>query len=73
MIEPIDTEDETLRRLLRSDAVEPDPALDARILAAAREPAPSVSKRRWRYPVGLGAAASALLAIALLLQTPETA
>jgi hypothetical protein len=50
------------------DAPEPSEELDAAIVEAAREPLPT--RRSWRYPVGVGAAASALLAILLLYQTP---
>jgi len=54
--------------LYGSEAPEPSEDLDTALLEAAREPLPT--RRSWRYPVGVGAAASALLAILLLYQTP---
>jgi hypothetical protein len=65
-------DDDELRKLYRSVGSEPDAAIDARILNAARtaaETPASGSRHTWRYRVGLGAAASALLALTLLVPT----
>ncbi len=79
MIDPADTpEDAALRRLYRQERPEPDARLDDAILHAAREavaeqPSSRVPPRRkWRYPVGVGAAASALLAVLIFQQPSET-
>lgn len=65
--EPLDAEERYLKRLLDSlPAADPGPGLDARILAQARR-APEHPAARRRFPGrwGLGAAAAAVLAVAL--------
>ncbi|NJN51202.1 MAG: hypothetical protein HC809_04895 [Gammaproteobacteria bacterium] len=73
MIDPANTpEDDRLRRLYQAERPEPASELDAAILAAARAAvANAPPRRKWRYPVGVGAAASALLAVLLLQPTDE--
>jgi len=77
--EPLNAEERLLaERLARLDAgVQPSPALDARILAAARSAAAmpadapqatTAAQRRARWPVAMGLAASALLAVGIAWQ-----
>lgn len=70
--EPLDDTERELARLLRELPAPPPPAaLDARILAAARQAVQPKPQRRpigWWRSIGFGAAASALLGIGLLVQ-----
>lgn len=62
--------EDPIGRLYRTEQPEPPAHLDAAIQAAARADA-ALPARPWRYPVGLGAAASALLAVLVLFPEPE--
>jgi len=70
--------DDDVRRLLDADAGEPSAKLDADIRAAAREALASevsgrepASRRRWRIPAAVGAAATVLLAVVVVQQVPQ--
>ncbi|MBS0194706.1 MAG: hypothetical protein JSR34_10710 [Proteobacteria bacterium] len=71
--EPLDPAERELANLLdRLPDASPSPQLDARILAAANaavRSAPQPRKVAWWRSIGIGAAASALLGIGLLVQT----
>lgn len=85
--EPLDPEERALARLLAdADSAEPSAELDARILAAARAPAPQAHagtatppaaaggarhRRPRRWPLALGLAASVTLAVGVAWQLRE--
>jgi len=70
--EPLDAAERELARLLGNlPSAPPPPELDARILAAARRAVQQQPKRRplgWWRSIGVGAAASAVLAVGLLVK-----
>lgn len=68
MTEPTDLQDDAaLAALYRSDRAEPGAALDARILSVARANTSARKPRSWRFVAGVGAALSAMVALALLV------